>query len=167
MRSADGWPPDFRGWIPGLPGFGVVLARCPQAVLTLTCPAAYPDALRLDLTLLLDPHPPEKSFLARSGPSAGDWLTLAIEWSDRSTTSWGTGSWHRGDLPRTGGYTLEAMSSDGGPDGIRWNLVLHPLPPSGSAMVTVTGDDFDREYISALDLSEAVAAADRAERWAR
>ena len=167
MHSMDGWPPDFRGWIPGFPGFGVVLARCPDAVLTLTCPAAYPDALRLDLTLLLVPQPSGETFDARFEPGAPDWLTVSMEWPDRSVTSWGTSSWHRRDSAATGGCTLEAMSSDGGPDGIQWNLVLHPLPPSGTAVVTVTGDDFDRSHSSTLDLSDAITSAARAERWAR
>ena len=165
MDLMGGWPPDFRGWIPGFPGFGVVLARAPDAVLTLTCPAAYPDALRLDLTLLLA-SPPGETFAARFDPGAPDFLTVSMAWTDGQVTTWGT-SWARVGSARSGPVQVDTLSSDGGSDGIRWDLVVYPLPPTETAVVTVAGADFDQVYTGPLDLHDVIAAANRAERWAR
>ena len=165
MDLTRDWPPDFRGWIPGFSGFGVVLAREPKAVLTLTCPAAYPDALCLDLNLRLVPQPTGATFGNRFGPQPSDWLRLSLKWPDGEVTNWTT-VWDPPEPPSASTYKLDAMGSVGGHDGIWWNLVLRPLPRVETAVVTVTGDDFGRAHTSTIDLRDPIAAAARAERWA-
>ncbi len=160
----QGWPPDFRGWIPGFPGFGAVIAHANNAVVTLTCPAAYPDGLRLDLTLLVAARSPSHEWDLRFEPSHPDWLSLSLSWPDGSSAKWGTS---HGSPIRDGSsdYTLGCFASDGGPDGIRWQLWLQPLPPAGTALATVEGEDLDHVYSCALDLTEAIAAANQATLW--